>query len=74
MVKKVSTIPTIDASNLVKKDDYNTKIEDIEKKMFLNLMSKRKKVLLQQTSKFNNQKSYCWFRKKDRLWWKTKKN
>ena len=33
MVKKVNAIKTTDASYLVKKSDYNTKIGEIEKKL-----------------------------------------
>ena len=33
MVKKISAIQTIDISNLVEKADYNTKIEEIKKKI-----------------------------------------
>ena len=33
MVKKVNTIQTININDLVKKADYNTKIEEIEKKI-----------------------------------------
>ena len=33
MVKKVNAIQTIDTSDLVKKADYNTKIEEIDKKI-----------------------------------------
>ena len=33
LVKKVNAIKTFDASDLVKKADYNTRIENIEKKI-----------------------------------------
>ena len=33
MVKKVNAIQAVDAGNLIKKTDYDTKISEIEKKM-----------------------------------------
>ena len=35
MIKKVHAIQTIDTSDLVKKTDYNTKINEIERKLLI---------------------------------------
>ena len=55
LVKKVNAIQTTDTGNLVKKSDYNTKIEKIEKKFLImtcilllnNLISYLQKILQQ---------------------------
>ena len=55
LVKKVNAIQTTDTGNLVKKSDYNTKIEKIEKKLLImtcilllnNLISYLQKILQQ---------------------------
>ena len=39
LFKKVNTIKTIDASDLVKKADYDQKIDESEKKFIINMIN-----------------------------------
>ena len=47
LVKKVRAIQTTDTSNLVKNTDYNAKINEIERKIWNNIMHFKKKIGVQ---------------------------
>ena len=76
LVKNIKAIQTTDTSNLVKKTDYNTKINETEKKntdhdhgnKYITKQKFNRKFCCKiSTSKFSKQKGYCCFCKKDRF-------
>ena len=74
-------IKTAKSSDLVKKGDYDTNIGEIEKRrpdhdhgeyITIQEFNKLTAENFAERSKQSNLKWYCWFRIKNRFWWKAK--